>query len=68
MFYVRKNDASNCYVLLKVPQIGFHNFDMYDRQYVDTMVVNEQILSTLEDIDKNTEITYARQDIEGIFI
>lgn len=66
MFYVRENGASHWYVLLKVAQIGFHDFDMY--KYVDTMVANEQILSTLEDIDKNTEITYARQDIESIFI
>ena len=32
------------------------------------MVVNEQILSTLEDIDENDEITYAREDCDGVFI
>ena len=68
VFYVRENDTSNWYVLLKGPHRGFHDFDMYDHEYSGTMVINEQILSTLEDIDENDEITYAREDCEGVFI
>ena len=32
VFYVRENDTSNWYVLLKSPHKGFHDFDTYSQQ------------------------------------
>lgn len=68
MFYVREHDTSNWYVLLKAPPRGFHDIEMYDENYVDTVVSNEQFPSAIEDVEENDELTYARQDCEGVFI
>ena len=39
---------------------------MYDHEYANKMVVNEQILSTLKDIDENDKITYV-EEIARVF-
>lgn len=68
MFYIREHDTSNWYVLLKAPPNGFHDTEMYGENYVDTVVSNEQFPSAIEDVEENDELTYAKQDCEGVFI
>ncbi|XP_050937141.1 uncharacterized protein LOC127148161 [Cucumis melo] len=68
VFYARENDTSNWYVVLKAPPRGFHDLEMYDENYDDTLVSNENISNAVEDVDESDELTYARQDCEGVFI
>ena len=48
MFYAWENDTSNWYVGLKAPPRGFH-LEMYDENYDDTLVSNENIRNAVED-------------------
>ncbi|TYK20621.1 uncharacterized protein E5676_scaffold2198G00020 [Cucumis melo var. makuwa] len=64
VFYARENDTSNWYVVLKAPPRGFHDLEMYDENYDDTLVSNENISNAVEDVDESDELTYARQDCE----
>ncbi|KAA0060576.1 putative En/Spm-like transposon protein [Cucumis melo var. makuwa] len=50
------------------PPRGFHDLEMYDENYDDTLVSNENISNAVEDVDESDELTYARQDCEGVFI
>ncbi|KAA0066535.1 uncharacterized protein E6C27_scaffold25G00950 [Cucumis melo var. makuwa] len=68
VFYARENDNSNWYVVLKAPPRGFHDLKMYDENYDDTLVSNENISNAVEDVDESDELTYARQDCESVFI
>ncbi|TYK13531.1 putative TNP1-like transposon protein [Cucumis melo var. makuwa] len=64
VFYARENDTLNWYVILKAPPRGFHDLEMYDENYDDTLVSNENISNAVEDVDESDELTYARQDCE----
>ncbi|KAA0060272.1 uncharacterized protein E6C27_scaffold22G00390 [Cucumis melo var. makuwa] len=60
VFYTRENDTSNWYVVLKAPPRGFHDLEMYDENYDDTLVSNENISNAVEDVDESDELTYAK--------
>ncbi|KAA0057661.1 uncharacterized protein E5676_scaffold10544G00010 [Cucumis melo var. makuwa] len=68
VFYARGNDNSNWYVVLKAPSRGFHDLEIYDDNYDDTSVSNENIRNAVEDADESDELTYKKQDCEGVFI
>lgn len=67
VFYVREHDTSNWYVVLKAPPRGFHDLETYDEN-VDTLTGIEHLPTTLEEENENDELTYARNDCEGVFI
>ncbi|KAA0058414.1 putative TNP1-like transposon protein [Cucumis melo var. makuwa] len=50
--------------LHQTPPKGFHDLEMYDENYDDTLVSNENISNAVEDVDESDKLTYARQDCE----
>ncbi|TYJ98659.1 uncharacterized protein E5676_scaffold507G00490 [Cucumis melo var. makuwa] len=56
VFYARENDTSNWYVVLKAPPRGFHDLKMYDENYDDTLVSNENISNAVKMLMKVTSL------------
>ncbi|CAA2967341.1 Hypothetical predicted protein [Olea europaea subsp. europaea] len=64
VFYLRENDSSNWYVVLKAPPRGFHDLEMYDEN--EEVNVRNSVSLNIDDV--NEKISYVRGDCEGTLI
>lgn len=63
--YLRENDSSNWYVVLKAPPRGYHELET-DESMLDISFVREECEENDRDGDSMEDAIYVREDCEGI--
>ena len=68
VFYSREDENSNWYVVLRVPQKGFHAYEVCDEEE-DTTSTTLEIPRDIINLDDTIEsVSFVREDCEGILL